>query len=171
MLFMTSQLVLEHTADGVRTLTLHNPERRNAWSVEMEEQYFALLDEADADSTVRSIVVTGSGKAFCPGLDVQRLSALTAQGKMDLRARRPQTHPLQIRKPMIAAINGACAGIGLMQALNCDVRFAARWRSILNGLCAPGPARGVRQLMVAAPTHRRRARGRPPPLSAGVRRR
>ena len=110
MLFMSSQLVLEHTADGVRTLTLHNPERRNVWSVEMEEQYFALLDEADADSTVRSIVVTGSGKAFCPGLDVQRLSALTAQGKMDLRARRPQTHPLQIRKPMIAAINGACAG-------------------------------------------------------------
>ena len=94
----------------------------------MEERYFGLLEEADRDPSVRAIVVTGSaeGKTFCPGLDMQRLSAQsTASDKLDVSARRPQTFPLRIRKPMIAAINGACAGVGLMQALNCDVRFAA----------------------------------------------
>jgi enoyl-CoA hydratase/carnithine racemase len=119
-------LVLRDVNDGVCTLTLHNPERRNAWSVEMEHEYFGLLDEADADPSVRVIVVTGSGTAFCPGLDTQRLAAASARGAVDFAGRRPQTYPLRIRKPMLAAINGACAGIGLMQALNCDVRFAAR---------------------------------------------
>ena len=120
-------LVLYDVADGVCTLTLNNPERRNAWSQAMEERYFALLDEADVDPEVRVIVVTGSGKAFCPGLDTQRLTTITTtSGVMNLEGRRPQSYPMGIRKPMIAAINGACAGIGLMQALNCDVRFAAR---------------------------------------------
>jgi enoyl-CoA hydratase/carnithine racemase len=119
-------LVLRETDGGVCTLTLHNPERRNAWSRAMEDRYFDLLDECDADPEVRAIVVTGAGSTFCPGLDTQRLSAAAAAGQLDLRDRRPQTHPLGIRKPMVAAINGACAGIGLMQALHCDVRFAAR---------------------------------------------
>jgi enoyl-CoA hydratase/carnithine racemase len=119
-------LVLSNVDGAVCTLTLNKPERRNAWSVAMEERYFARLDEADTDPTVRAIVVTGSGSTFCPGLDTQRLSAAAGEGKLALGVRRPQTYPLQIRKPMIAAVNGACAGIGLMQALNCDVRFAAR---------------------------------------------
>jgi len=118
--------VLAAVDAGVCTLTLDNPERRNAWSVAMEEQYFALLDEADADPGVRAIVVTGAGTTFCPGLDTQRLSVASKAGTLDLSGRRPQTYPLRIRKPMVAAINGACAGIGLMQALACDVRFAAR---------------------------------------------
>ena len=121
-----AELCLYEVADGVCTLTLHNPERRNAWSQEMEDRYFALLDRADTDLDVRTIVVTGSGASFCPGLDIRRLAAAADAGAMDLTGRRPQTHPLRIRKPMIAAINGACAGIGLMQALNCDIRFAAR---------------------------------------------
>lgn len=118
-------LVLYELDDGICTLTLHNPERRNAWSVAMEERYFSLLDDADADPAVRVVVVTGAGTTFCPGLDTQRLSTAAGEGKLALGARRPQTYPLGVRKPMIAAINGACAGIGLMQALNCDVRFAA----------------------------------------------
>jgi enoyl-CoA hydratase/carnithine racemase len=119
-------LVLITRDGGVCTLTLNNPERRNAWSVAMEERYFALLDAADADPDVRAIVLTGSGTTFCPGLDTKRLSVAASDGKLALGVRRPQTYPLGIRKPMIAAINGACAGIGFMQALNCDVRFAAR---------------------------------------------
>jgi enoyl-CoA hydratase/carnithine racemase len=119
-------LVLAAVEAGVCTLTLDNPERRNAWSVAMEERYFALLDEADADPNVRAIVVTGAGTTFCPGLDTQRLSVTSKAGLLDLSGRRPQTYPLAIRTPMVAAINGACAGIGLMQALQCDVRFAAR---------------------------------------------
>jgi enoyl-CoA hydratase/carnithine racemase len=123
---VADDLVLSELDGAVLTLTLHNPERRNAWSVAMEEQYFSLLDQADDDPDVRAIVLTGSGTTFCPGLDVQRLSAQsTSGGPLDVRKRRPQTYPLRIRKPIVAAINGACAGIGLMQALNCDVRFAA----------------------------------------------
>jgi enoyl-CoA hydratase/carnithine racemase len=118
-----ADLVLYDVAEGVCTLTLHNPSRHNAWSREMEEQYFALLDRASADDAVRAIVVTGSGKAFCPGLDTAKLSGSPG---LDLSGRRPQHYPLAIPKAMVAAINGACAGIGLVQALNCDVRFAAR---------------------------------------------
>jgi enoyl-CoA hydratase/carnithine racemase len=121
-----ADLCLYDVADGVCTLTLNNPARRNAWSQDMEESYFAALDRADVDADVRAIVVTGAGTSFCPGLDIRRLEAAAAAGAMDLTGRRPQTYPLRIRKPMIAAVNGACAGIGLMQALNCDVRFAAR---------------------------------------------
>ena len=93
----------------------------------MEHRYFDLLDRASADGAVRSIVVTGSGTAFCPGLDTSLLSAHAGRpASLDLRGRRPQQYPLSVPKPMVAAINGACAGIGLVQALNCDVRFAAR---------------------------------------------
>jgi enoyl-CoA hydratase/carnithine racemase len=120
-------LVLCSVADGVCTMTFNHPERRNAWSVAMEDRYFDLLDEVDVDPAVRAIVVTAAGTTFCPGLDAQRLTAITtaAVPKLDLEGRRPQTYPLKIRKPMIAAINGSAGGIGLMQALNCDVRFCS----------------------------------------------
>lgn len=119
-------LCLFDVSAGVCTLTLNNPERRNAWSVAMEQRYFDLLDRADTDAGVRVIVVTGSGTTFCPGADVQVLGKIADKGRMNLTGRRSQAFPRSIRKPMIAAINGACAGIGLGQALNCDVRFAAR---------------------------------------------
>ncbi len=122
-----TDLVLYEVCDGVCTLTLNNPERRNAWSHAMEHQYFASLDHAAADEDVRAIVVTGSGSSFCPGLDTQRLAAESKrESSLDLAERRPQHFPLTVPKPMIAAINGACAGIGLVQALVCDVRFAAK---------------------------------------------
>jgi enoyl-CoA hydratase/carnithine racemase len=119
-------LVLVTTTGGVRTLTLNNPERNNAWNLQMEDQYFRRLDEAEVDPEVRVIVVTGAGKSFCPGADVQRLADTASAGALDVTTRRPQTYALGLRKPMIAAINGGCAGIGLVQALCCDVRFAAR---------------------------------------------
>ena len=119
-------LCLYDVADGVCTLTLNNPERRNAWSRAMEQRYFDLLDRADTDPEVRVIVVTGSGTTFCPGADIEVLGKISDKGRMDLTGRRSQAFPRSIRKPMIGAINGACAGIGLGQALNCDVRFAAR---------------------------------------------
>ncbi|HEY3239645.1 MAG TPA: enoyl-CoA hydratase-related protein, partial [Acidimicrobiia bacterium] len=119
-------LCLYDVVDGVCTLTLNNPERRNAWSRAMEQRYFDLLDRADTDPEVRVIVVTGSGTTFCPGADIEILGKISDKGRMDLTGRRSQAFPRSIRKPMIGAINGACAGIGLGQALNCDVRFAAR---------------------------------------------
>jgi enoyl-CoA hydratase/carnithine racemase len=119
-------LVLYEAAEGVCTLTLNNPDRRNAWGIEMEQRYFALLDRAAADDEVRAIVLTGAGTSFCPGLDVSRLEKASSGGGLRLEGRRPQHYVLTVPKPVIAAVNGACAGIGLVQALLCDVRFAAR---------------------------------------------
>lgn len=115
------------TRDGpVMLLTLNRPERLNAWTYELGDLYFDYLDEADADPTVRAIVVTGAGRGFCSGMDGAVLGQ-SAAGTRTMPARgRRMTHALSIRKPMIGAINGACAGFGLIQALHCDVRFAAR---------------------------------------------
>lgn len=118
-------LVLSATSDGVATLTLNRPERRNGWSPEMEAAYFAALDTCEADDAVRAVVLTGAGTTFCPGLDTQRLAGVSSTG-LDLSGRPPALRPRAFRKPLIAAVNGACAGIGLIQALQCDVRFAAR---------------------------------------------
>ncbi|MGH9040218.1 MAG: enoyl-CoA hydratase-related protein [Acidimicrobiia bacterium] len=119
-------LCLSETRDGVCTLTLNDPERRNAWSRAMERRYFDLLAEADTDPEVRVIVLTGAGKSFCPGADIAVLGKIADKGGMDISGARPPAFPRTIRKPMIGAVNGACAGIGLNQALCCDVRFAAR---------------------------------------------
>lgn len=91
----------------------------------MEHRYFALLDEADRDPRVRVGILTGAGKTFCPGVDTGRLDDIAGQ-PMDQSGRRSPATPWGFRKPLIAAVNGACAGMGLVQMMMCDVRFAAR---------------------------------------------
>ena len=124
-----SEVVQRQVQDGVALLTLNRPDRLNAWTAEMERVYFGMLEECAQAEEVRVIVVTGAGRGFCAGADMHDLQALgDGQVDVDVEAaleRRPQTFPLSIGKPIIAAINGACAGIGLVQALMCDVRFAA----------------------------------------------
>lgn len=117
-------VVLTERRDGVALLTLNRPDRLNAWTLEMEERYFDLLAEAAADPEVRAIVVTGAGRGFCAGLDADALAGVAAGTPVSSRPRRPQTFPLEIPKPIVAAINGPAAGIGLIQALVTDVRFA-----------------------------------------------
>jgi enoyl-CoA hydratase/carnithine racemase len=119
-----TELVLRDVVDGVATLTLNRPDRLNAWTDELENAYFDALTECGADAGVRVIVVTGAGRGFCAGADMESLKQIGSNG-VQHRERRPQTLPLTIPKPIIAAINGACAGIGLVQALMCDLRFAA----------------------------------------------
>ncbi len=120
---MTDVVVVETDADGVRTITFNRPERHNGWSEELEDAYYGALTAAAADEDVRAVVVTGAGKTFCPGADMTRLGGLSSEGAtlphrlVDV----PRTFP----KPLIAAINGACAGVGLVQALFCHIRFAA----------------------------------------------
>src|SRR5438105_9513371 len=125
-----SEVVQSRVDDGVAVLTLNRPDRLNAWTAEMEHEYFGLLEQCGGSPDVRVIVVTGAGRGFCAGADMQDLQALGAEGDgagetAQARERRAQTFPLTIPKPIIAAINGACAGIGLVQALMCDIRFAA----------------------------------------------
>jgi enoyl-CoA hydratase/carnithine racemase len=117
-------VLLDVDSDGVALLTLNRPERRNGWTPQLEARFFDLLEILDRDPVVRVIVVTGAGKTFCPGVDTGRLNTI-AGSPLDLTGRRPPVHAWQFRKPMIAAVNGACAGLGLVLALVCDVRFAA----------------------------------------------
>lgn len=109
---------------GAVVLTLNRPDRRNMWTAQMETEFYDALDRAAADDRVRVIVVTGAGNSFVPGLDPEVLSGVSSGGRYTTN-RRPQTYATTIPKPIIGAINGACAGIGLAQALNFDYRFAA----------------------------------------------
>ena len=116
---------------GVAVLTFNRPERMNGWGGGLAAKFYALLDRAEADADVRAIVVTGAGRAFCAGADMGDLSSIekaNTNGEADISTLVGERHPhfvATLRKPVIAAINGACAGIGLTQALMCDVRFAA----------------------------------------------
>jgi enoyl-CoA hydratase/carnithine racemase len=123
-----SEVVQMRVEDGVALLTLNRPDRLNAWTAEMERAYFAMLEQCAREEEIRAIVVTGAGRGFCAGADMQELQAIgdgALTTSSEAHERRPQTFPLSIPKPIIAAVNGACAGIGLVQALMCDLRFAA----------------------------------------------
>ena len=118
-----SELCLYEVRDGVALVTLNRPERNNGMTGALELAYFARLRQAAADREARAIVVTGAGRSFCPGADLARERG---PGEEPLpNSKIPTTYPLTIDKPLIAAINGGCAGVGLVQALQCDVRFAA----------------------------------------------
>jgi len=119
-----TEVVLYDVQDGVAVLTLNRPERLNAWVPDMQVRYFDLLEQAAADPDVRVIVVTGAGRGFCAGADMEVLQG--GDASEDARGdERPQTYPMTIPKPVIAAVNGPAAGLGLVMALMCDLRFAA----------------------------------------------
>jgi enoyl-CoA hydratase/carnithine racemase len=129
---MADVVLCEVGEDGVAVLTLNRPERLNAWTYAMQVALFDLLQQCGTDERVRVIVVTGAGRGFCPGADMEDLSALSTAGEnssaADRAARhdeRPITFATTIPKPVIAAINGACAGLGLAFALTCDIRVCA----------------------------------------------
>jgi enoyl-CoA hydratase/carnithine racemase len=123
---MTESILLRDLDAGVLLLTYNRPERNNGWTIDLEEAYFGALAEAAKDPAVHAIVVTGAGRSFCPGLDMEVLSAATEGERQPDRPRRPMTFARSVPKPVIAAINGACAGIGFIQACAADIRFAAR---------------------------------------------
>jgi len=134
--------VLYEVAQRIATITLNRPERLNAYTASLGEQLRAAMRRASDDAGVRVIILTGAGRGFCAGADMDNLAAGTASGGSTLAAQNPQEPPPfdptsgpdyqtphsyfpAVPKPIIAAINGACAGLGLVYALYCDQRFAA----------------------------------------------
>ncbi|HWA66634.1 MAG TPA: enoyl-CoA hydratase-related protein [Mycobacteriales bacterium] len=113
--------------DGVAVITLNRPEALNAWTFDMGVEYLARLDEAAADPAVRVVIITGAGRGFCAGADMAMLKRLIAGELPPAEGVREDfaTEPA-VPKPVIAAINGPCVGLGLARALYCDVRFLQR---------------------------------------------
>ena len=125
-------VIYEVTATGVAVMTLNRPDRLNTWGGDIATAFYAGLDRAEEDPAVRVIVLTGRGKAFCAGAQLGSMGNLaqsieaTDEGKLaSLVGDRQPHHLTTLCKPVIAAVNGSCVGIGLTQALMCDVRFAA----------------------------------------------
>jgi enoyl-CoA hydratase/carnithine racemase len=139
---ISSDLVLYAVNNGVALITLNNPLRNNAWSAELGDCFFDRLDQAALDPDVRSIVVTGAGKTFCPGADMEGMSsnAHAGNGIDATGVRRYLTHPLTIPKPIIGAINGACAGFGFVLTAMFDIRFAARGAKFTTSFARRGVA-------------------------------
>ena len=125
-------VIYDVTATGVAVMTLNRPDRLNTWGGDIATAFYAGLDRAEEDPAVRVIVLTGRGKAFCAGAqlgsmgNVSQAIEKTDESKLaSLVGDRQPQHLTTLCKPVIAAINGSCVGIGLTQALMCDVRFAA----------------------------------------------
>lgn len=124
----TGIVVVTRDRPGTATVTLNRPERRNAWTVPLQRAYFRALEDLVADPDVRAIVVTGAGGTFCPGADTDALQTYSDTGTTNpemATIEQPEWFPLLVPKPIVAAIGGMCAGVGLAQALMCDLRIAA----------------------------------------------
>lgn len=131
----TDDEVLYAVADHVATITLNRPARMNTISREMLELLGQLLLKADADPEVRCVILTGTGRAFCAGLDMA--SAIKGQGigsqneaaapqtTLDLKTA-PPTILFNMDTPTVCALNGSAAGYGMDTALGCDIRIMAQ---------------------------------------------
>ncbi len=131
----TEPEVLYAVQDHVATITLNRPERMNTISGPMLRQLTERLLEADADREVRAVILTGTGRAFCAGLDLGEATRADASGgvasgaagatDLDLR-NTPPTVLFNLGKPTICALNGSAAGYGMDTALGCDIRIMAQ---------------------------------------------
>jgi 2-(1,2-epoxy-1,2-dihydrophenyl)acetyl-CoA isomerase len=120
--------ILSETADGVITLTLNRPDALNAFTVEMKEALLAALKDAARDRSVRVVILTGAGRAFCAGQDLKERQGPNVNDLgTELRARYNPiiTAMRRLEKPIIGAINGVAAGAGISVAMACDIVLAS----------------------------------------------
>lgn len=120
-----SKDVLTQLDAGVLLVTLNRPDRLNALTADSANAYMQAMLDASVNPEVRVIVLTGAGKGFCAGADMGYLAQLK-DGQPRAEKLRQHWFTTQIPKPVIAAINGACVGIGFVIAMMCDMRIAAR---------------------------------------------
>jgi enoyl-CoA hydratase/carnithine racemase len=139
---MPYQEILYAETDGVAEVTLNRPERLNAWTLRMGAEVEHALRRANAEPSVRAIIVTGAGKGYCAGADMDMLQGLQGGGdtgasfgdvgepapldtSLPEALRGPYSFPLALDKPVIAAVNGVAAGLGLSYMLFYDMRIAS----------------------------------------------
>jgi enoyl-CoA hydratase/carnithine racemase len=131
---MAFETILYDVADGVATLTLNRPARLNAVNTTLLQEMVAAFDRADEDDAVRAVIVTGAGRAFCAGADLGS-GGKTFDRPASGRGDRPEDHRdgggkvtlriFDMKKPVIAAINGPAVGFGITMTLAMDVRLAS----------------------------------------------
>jgi len=135
---MTFAEIAYDVADRIATITLNRPEKRNAWSPTTEAEIRDAFAMAATDDDVRAIILTGAGTTFCVGADVTGIAGRTPERPRFVGVTPPPggdppvedlsrrySYILNIGKPVVAAINGAVAGVGLAVTLYCDLRFMA----------------------------------------------
>jgi enoyl-CoA hydratase/carnithine racemase len=126
--------IIYEVSDNIATVTLHRPDKMNAFTGVMMNELLQVFDEIDADDNVRAVIVTGSGRAFCAGADLSHGAETFSDGKLSgqtpTAVRRDGGGMVTLRmfrcnKPIIGAINGAAVGIGATMTLPMDIRIAA----------------------------------------------
>lgn len=125
--------ILFDVSEGIATITMNRPDKLNAYTTEMGDEVTHAFRNVQRDPEVRAVILTGAGKAFCAGADLEHLKAHT-QGKNVSKGPRLGEEdflrklPLEIcesAKPMLAAINGHAVGVGITMAMPCDIRIVA----------------------------------------------
>ena len=174
-------VLIDQPAEGVTRLTLNRPDRLNALTRELVDEVHAALDAVDADHDCRVVVITGAGKGFCAGLDLNGFGEIPGTehlgGPQRMLAVQQHIsevvhHIRAVRQPVIAAINGAAAGGGYAWACACDIRYCSHEREVRHRVRAAGHLR-VRHghQLDAAPADRRVARVGADPHRPGDRQR
>ena len=126
---MNLDTVLYDVTDGIATVTLNRPESMNAWTPRLSDDLGIAMGAADADDDVRVVIVTGAGRAFCAGADLSDGESGFLGGRAGDDTR-PRRMPHQVRKPVIAAINGHAVGVGITYPMLCDIRIASETAKI-----------------------------------------
>ena len=131
---MAYEEILYEVADNIATITLHRPDKLNAFTNRMLKEIISAFDEIDADDNVRAVIVTGSGRAFCAGADLSGGGETFAKGGSDVAAKTGVIRDggglvalriFESTKPVIGAINGAAVGVGVTMTLPMDIRLAS----------------------------------------------
>jgi 2-(1,2-epoxy-1,2-dihydrophenyl)acetyl-CoA isomerase len=133
---MTYEQIIYEKSDGIATITLNRPERMNAFTPQMLDEWLNALQNAHTDDDIRAVILTGTGRGFCTGADVVRTGeglSLVDRSRSHVDNRNFLRDSVQriprlvsiMEKPYIAAVNGAAVGAGMDMASMCDMRFAA----------------------------------------------
>jgi len=138
---MAHEQITYEVRDAIATITLNRPERLNAWTPQMGRELYAAFGDAGSDDAVRAIVVTGAGRGFCAGADMDNLRGIqrgsageapapSAPPRQDIAPTHPAlatqyAYPVNVPKPVIGAINGPVAGLGFTYMLYYDIRIAS----------------------------------------------